>query len=45
MPEFLLAVERDGRARFYREAARTAREFLEYDWRRLERYSGSPAFA
>jgi TorA maturation chaperone TorD len=44
MPDFLQAVEHDERARFYREAARTAREFLEFDWRQLERYPGSAAF-
>lgn len=45
MPDFLKAVEHDRRARYYREAARTAREFLEFDWLHLERYPGSLVFA
>ena len=45
MPDYLRAVEHDRRSRFYREAARIAREFLEFDWRHLEQYPGSPGFA
>ena len=45
MPEFLHTVELDPRARFYREVARLAREFIEFDWRCLAGCRTAEAFA